>query len=145
MAQYGSDSQPLDMLVESADLYCDPLSISEFEAEAEEVEPRQPSSPPDSDDEVPQDLRRGDATVGFAAPSPIVTHKRVAEKAMKSVKSPLKHRNCWEESDHPDLADYFDDFDTPNASRIRICRTYASYLDAQTPKKRKVVKKKSNK
>jgi len=42
----------------------------------------------------------------------------------------------------PDLAEIFDNYDTPLATRVSICRAYASYVASTLPKKPKVIKKK---
>lgn len=138
MAQYGSDSQPIELgdissPVTLTDLFCEenPTQM------VEDYEPHQPSS----DEEERAQTPPMDPEEPFSRePSPKLTHKRVAAKSLKSLKKP-RTRDDWAERDQPDLADYFQDFDTPDAKRIVICRTYASYLSALQPKKRKVVKK----
>jgi len=42
----------------------------------------------------------------------------------------------------PDLAEIFDNYDTPHPVRISICRAYASYIASLQPKKPKAVSKK---
>jgi len=42
-----------------------------------------------------------------------------------------------EEQDVPDLCAFFDEHVVPTVDRIRMCRTYASFLSAMLPKKAK--------
>lgn len=121
-------------MLSSADLFCDADAIQEYNSDEHEDahhqdefnEPHQPASP--------EEARK------MPPPPNYAVNKHLAMKAIKTTKR-SRQDDDWEQ---PDLAEYFNDFDTSNAMRIRICRTYASYLDAQTPKK-KIVKKKTNK
>lgn len=45
----------------------------------------------------------------------------------------------------PDLAEIFDNYDTPHPVRISICRAYASYIASLQPKKPKAAPKKKSK
>lgn len=45
----------------------------------------------------------------------------------------------------PDLAEVFDQHDTTPATRVSVCRAYASYVASTLPKKPKATKKKSSK
>lgn len=100
--------------------------------EADEVEPRQLSSP-EEDDAVPfvHTEAEKDAAMRIRdlrlAPPP-------APKGVKRPRSPLP------EDDVPDLAEIFDNYDTPYPVRISICRAYASYLASMQPKKPKAKK-----
>jgi len=65
--------------------------------------------------------------------------KPVAAKAAKRPRSP-----CPVELDDdvvPDLAEIFDNYDTPHPVRISICRAYASYIAALQPKKPRAARK----
>lgn len=45
----------------------------------------------------------------------------------------------------PDLAEVFDQHDTTPATRVSVCRAYASYVASTLPKKPKATKKKATK
>lgn len=59
--------------------------------------------------------------------------------AAKSVKRP---RSPPPQDDVPDLAEIFDNYDTPYLVRISICRAYASYIASLQPKRPKASRKK---
>jgi len=63
---------------------------------------------------------------------------RLAPPAPKGIKRP---RSPLPEDDVPDLAEIFDNYDTPYPIRISICRAYASYLASMHPKKPRASKK----
>lgn len=63
-----------------------------------------------------------------------------APKAAKAAKRP---RSPPQDDDLvPDLAEIFDNYDTPHPVRISICRAYASYIASLQPKKPKAAPKK---
>jgi len=49
------------------------------------------------------------------------------------------------DDDVPDLAEIFDNYDTPKEQRVTLCRAYASYVAATLPKKPRSSKKNSKK
>lgn len=55
----------------------------------------------------------------------------LAAKGVKRPRSPVLNVD----DDVPDLAEIFDNYDTPRPTRISICRSYASYLSSMQPKK----------
>jgi len=64
-----------------------------------------------------------------------------AKQPAKRPRSPLLNVD----DDLPDLAEIFDNYDTPKTTRISMCRTYANYLASTVPKKPQASKKKSKK
>jgi len=63
-----------------------------------------------------------------------------AAKAAKRPRSPLR-----DPDEVPDLAEIFDNYDTPHPVRISVCRAYASYISSLQPKKpKKAVPKRKN-
>jgi len=112
--------------MEGEDFHCYQEAIDE----ADEVEPHQESDPDDQED-IPfvHTEAEKDAAIrirDLRLPQPA--------KAVKRPRSPLP------EDDVPDLAEIFDNYDTPYTSRISICRAYASYLASMQPKKPKAKK-----
>lgn len=91
---------------------------------------------PESDDEeppfVPTEAEK-DAAIRLRllaeAPPP-------APKGVKRPRSPLPPDEV------PDLAEIFDNYDTPHPVRISICRAYASYIASLQPKKPKAAPRK---
>jgi len=73
----------------------------------------------------------------------LVAHRRGAAPA--AAKRPRSPPLLDIDDDVPDLAEIFDNYDTPKATRISICRTYASYLASTLPKKPKAAPKKRSK
>lgn len=68
---------------------------------------------------------------------------RDAPRAAKVAKRP---RSPPQDDDLvPDLAEIFDNYDTPHPVRISICRAYASYIASLQPKKPKAAPKKRSK
>jgi len=63
-----------------------------------------------------------------------------AAKAAKRPRSPPQDDDLV-----PDLAEIFDNYDTPHPVRISICRAYASYIASLQPKKPKAAPKKRSK
>jgi len=63
-----------------------------------------------------------------------------AAKAAKRPRSPPPDDDLV-----PDLAEIFDNYDTPHPVRISICRAYASYIASLQPKKPKAAYKKKSK
>lgn len=88
-------------------------------------EPHQESEP---DEEVP-DWVPTEAEKDAASRLREMTKEPRPAKAVKRPRSPLP------EDDVPDLAEIFDNYDTPYPVRISICRAYASYLASMQPKK----------
>jgi len=62
-----------------------------------------------------------------------------AAKAAKRPRSPSPSEDLV-----PDLAEIFDNYDTPHPVRISICRAYASYIASLQPKKPRAAPKKKN-
>jgi len=56
-----------------------------------------------------------------------------ASKGVKRPRSPVAR----DDDEVPDLAEIFDNYDTPHLVRISICRAYASYIASLQPKKPK--------
>lgn len=62
-----------------------------------------------------------------------------AQKAAKRPRSPGPPEDVV-----PDLAEIFDNYDTPHPVRVSICRAYASYIASLQPKKPKAASRKKN-
>jgi len=97
-------------------------------AEAEVAEPHQESS----SSEAPEEWVPTEAEKDAAAVARLRDLNPPAAKAPKRPRSPV-HVN----DDVPDLAEIFDNYDTPHATRISVCRAYASYIASLQPKKPK--------
>jgi len=65
--------------------------------------------------------------------------KPAAAKAAKRPRSPRRIEG--DDDVVPDLAEIFDNYDTPHPVRISICRAYASYIAALQPKKPRAARK----
>jgi len=66
------------------------------------------------------------------------------EKAAKAAKRP-RSPPVVDDDEVPDLAEIFDNYDTPHSVRISICRAYASYIASLQPKRAKPAPKKRQK
>jgi len=106
--------------------YYDPVGHIADE-EARDAEPYQPAS----DDEAPEEWVPTEAEKDAALRIQALREPAAA----KSVKRPRSPRVV--EDDIPDLAEIFDNYDTPHATRISVCRAYASYIASLQPKKPK--------
>lgn len=93
--------------------------------EEDHVEEHQPSDGGEEPEEefVPTEAEK-DAAIRLAA-------LPKAAKGVKRPRSPVLNVD----DDVPDLAEIFDNYDTPYPTRISICRAYASYLASMQPKK----------
>lgn len=106
--------------MEGEDFHCYQEAIDE----ANEVEPHQESDEPEEDfPYVPTEAEKDAAARLAALPK--------AAKGVKRPRTPLLDVD----DDVPDLAEIFDNYDTPHSTRISICRSYASYLASMQPKK----------
>lgn len=90
-------------------------------------EPHQPS-----DDEAPEEWVPTEAEKDAAAVARLRDLNPPAAKGAKRPRSPGPPEDVV-----PDLAEIFDNYDTPHATRISICRAYASYIASLQPKKPK--------
>jgi len=68
----------------------------------------------------------------------------VQPRAAKAAKRPRSPERADDDL-VPDLAEIFDNYDTPHPVRISICRAYASYIASLQPKKPKAAPKKKSK
>jgi len=100
-------------------------------SDVEEVEPHQES---DAEPWVPTEAEK-DAAERLRS---LDTVK--AAKAAKRPRSPEPR----DDDAVPDLAEIFDNYDTPHAVRIAICRAYASYIASLQPKKAKAAPKRKH-
>jgi len=105
--------------------------------EADEVEPRQPSSDEEVQDWVPTEAEKD-------AASRLRAMTKDAPRAAKAAKRPRSPEPVDDDL-VPDLAEIFDNYDTPHSVRISICRAYASYIASLQPKKPKAAPKKRSK
>jgi len=110
------------------------------------VPDHQPESPPHFEEDPEPESSSEEPFVPTEAEKDaaerLSTFKRPAAKQpAKRPRSPLLNVD----DDVPDLAEIFDNYDTPKAARVSICRAYASYLAAMMPKKPKASKKNSKK
>lgn len=104
--------------------------------EADEVEPHQLSSDEEVQEWVPTEAEKDAASrLGKLCMSP---------RAVKAAKRP-RSPEPGDDDLVPDLAEIFDNYDTPHPVRISICRAYASYIASLQPKKRKASPKKRSK
>jgi len=113
--------------------YYDPVGHIADE-EARDAEPHQPAS----DDEAPEEWVPTEAEKDHAA-------RLLTLKDKPAAKAPKRPRSPVVEDDIPDLAEIFDNYDTPHATRISVCRAYASYIASLQPKKPKAAPKKGKK
>jgi len=69
---------------------------------------------------------------------------RIVKLKQPAAKQPAKRPRSPEvvDDDVPNLPEIFDNYDTPKAQRISICRAYASFLASTMPKKPKKAAKK---
>jgi len=105
-----------------------------FEASVGEVaEAEEPHQESDPEPWVPTEAEKD------AASRLRVLSKGPSEKAVKRPRSPRPSLDV--DDDVPDLAEIFDNYDTPHPLRISICRAYASYLAAMQPKKPRAARK----
>jgi len=111
--------------------YFDPVGIAADE-EAQDAEPRQVAS----DDEAPEEWVPTEAEKDAAIR---IRDLRLVPPAV--AKAPKRPRSPVAEDDIPDLAEIFDNYDTPHATRISVCRAYASYIASLQPKKPKAALK----
>lgn len=96
---------------------------------------------PESDDEelpfVPTEAEKDAASrLRQMAVAPRYEPSSPAAKGVKRPRSPLPPDEV------PDLAEIFDNYDTPHPVRISICRAYASYIASLQPKKPKAAPRK---
>jgi len=91
---------------------------------------------------VPTEAEKDAEARAAAQELALVAHRRGAPAAAKRPRSPPLPDI---DDDVPDLAEIFDNYDTPKATRISICRAYASYLASTLPKKPKAAPKKRSK
>lgn len=101
----------------------------------------QPHSIPSSPDYVSQDelMQENEEKVENALRSLKRSYTTFTGPA--PAKSPMYYQqeNSDEEEEFlvPNLAEYFSDFELAYEAQIKICRSYASYLSSQLPKKHK--------
>jgi len=84
---------------------------------------------------------------------PTEAEKDAEERAARVIndlpfKAPAKRPRSPAEvvdDDLPDLNEIFDNYDTPKATRISVCRAYASYLASTMPKKPAAPRKRNKK
>lgn len=95
--------------------------------------------------EAEKDFKTRLATAVGTLPRPAAPWPK-SSKGVKRPRSPAP--GILNDDVVPDLAEIFDNYDTPMKQRVSICRAYASYLSSMVPrdqKKPKAVKKKSKK
>jgi len=115
--------------------------------EEEDFPAHQPSDDPDGDMITPH-MESDDEVQEFV---PTEAEKDAASrlhdmKAPRAAKAAKRPRSPVEDDDLvPDLAEIFDNYDTPHPVRISICRAYASYIASLQPKKPRAVPKKKSK
>lgn len=113
----------------------------------------QPESPidVDGDDEVVGSVESHHESDDYVVPTEaekdaVIQLREIAgdglpRPAAKGVKRPRP--TVYNTNDEvPDLAEIFDNYDTPAATRISICRAYASYVASTQPKKPKAAPRK---
>jgi len=106
-----------------------------FEASVGEVHEAEEEPHQDSDPEpwVPTEAEKDAASR---------LREMTKSSSAKSLKRPRSPRPSLDvDDDVPDLAEIFDNYDTPHPLRISICRAYASYLAAMQPKKPRAARK----
>jgi len=109
------------------------------------VSDHQPESPPHfGDEEEPSAPSEEEPFVPTEAEKDAAA--RITELRRPAAKKPAKRPRSPSpvDDDIPDLAEIFDNYDTPKATRISVCRSYASYLASTIPKKPKAASKKKN-
>lgn len=126
--------------------FCVP-SFSESDGEEEEgsqehdeEEVSYPCHQPEEDDEpwVPTEAEKDAAERERSAALP-----RPVAKGVKRPRSPDPSRQSFDAV--PDLAEIFDNYDTPSNVRVSICRAYASYVSSTMPRKKKKAAKRVSK
>lgn len=116
------------------------LQMEEF------VPDHQPESPPHFDNEEEENSSSSEEPfVPTEAEKDAAA--RLTEIRRPAAKQPVKRPRSPApvDDDVPDLAEIFDNYDTPKATRISICRAYASYLASTLPKRPKAAPKKKSK
>lgn len=96
-------------------------------------DPHQGSEDPDVEEFVPTEAEKDAMARARELPRP-------AAKGVKRPRTPEP-----DEDGVPDLAEIFDNYDTPHSVRISVCRAYASYIASLQPKKPKAASKRKNK
>lgn len=108
--------------------------------EHDEEEVSFPCHQPEEDDEpwVPTEAEKDAAERKRSAALP-----RPVAKGVKRPRSPDPSRQSFDAV--PDLAEIFDNYDTPSNVRVSICRAYASYVSSTMPRKKKKAAKRVSK
>jgi len=117
------DKKIPEMEVEDFHEHQSPEDVSDVEPHQEDSDP-EPWVPTEAEKDAAQRL------AGISGPK--------AAKAAKRPRSPVGD----DDDAVPDLAEIFDNYDTPHPVRISICRAYASYIASLQPKKPKRATKK---
>jgi len=111
-----------------------------FEASVGEVmDVEEPHQESDCEQWVPTEAEKDAASrlrdmTSSALPRPVI-----AAKGVKRPRTPTPVDDSV-----PDLAEIFDNYDTPHSVRISVCRAYASYIASLQPKKPKAAPRKRN-
>lgn len=100
--------------------------------DGEDYAPAEPAQRAESSSEAPEEWVPTEAEKDAAAVARLRDLNPPAAKVAKRPRSPGPPEDVV-----PDLAEIFDNYDTPHATRISICRAYASYIASLQPKKPK--------
>lgn len=111
----------------------------------EHVPDHQPSWSPEDPDHEEASVAPSDEEPFVRTEAEKDAAERLAQLPRPAAKQPAKRPRSPPVDDDaiPDLAEIFDNYDTPKATRISVCRSYASYLASTIPKKPKAKAKKN--
>lgn len=107
--------------------------------EEEEFQCHQPVWESDGDGSSPELDEVDDVEFVYTEAEKDAARRLVASHGFKRPRSPALPPSV------PDLAEVFDQHDTTPATRVSVCRAYASYVASTLPKKPKAPKKKASK